>query len=87
MELKKANNYLERAKQAMIMSLEDFEQPLNKAIERNEFLESELDEKQNPLECVQWLKDEAKDLRQELAVQQKQKKPRTPIKGKPKAQT
>ncbi|EPY85136.1 nuclear distribution protein nudE 1-like protein [Camelus ferus] len=63
---------------ATIMSLEDFEQRLNQAIERNAFLESELDEKENLLESVQRLKDEARDLRQELAVQQKQEKPRTP---------
>uniref|UniRef100_A0A286XPY3 NudE neurodevelopment protein 1 n=1 Tax=Cavia porcellus TaxID=10141 RepID=A0A286XPY3_CAVPO len=31
------------------------------------------------LESVQRLKDEARDLRQELAVQQKQEKPRTPM--------
>uniref|UniRef100_A0A8C2YS05 NudE neurodevelopment protein 1 n=1 Tax=Chinchilla lanigera TaxID=34839 RepID=A0A8C2YS05_CHILA len=31
------------------------------------------------LESVQRLKDEARDLRQELAVQQKQEKPRTPL--------
>ncbi|TKC44950.1 hypothetical protein EI555_016272, partial [Monodon monoceros] len=61
------------------MSLEDFEQRLNQAIERNAFLESELDEKENLLESVQRLKDEARDLRQELAVQQKQEKPRTPM--------
>ncbi|EDK97390.1 nuclear distribution protein nudE homolog 1 isoform d [Mus musculus] len=63
------------------MSLEDFEQRLNQAIERNAFLESELDEKENLLESVQRLKDEARDLRQELAVQQKQDKPRTPMPG------
>lgn len=83
------------------MSLEDFEQRMNHVIERNAFLESELDEKENLLESVQRLKDEARgaalrhlflrqfrsclfslvfiislcvctDLRQELAVQQKQ---------------
>ncbi|KAL0617479.1 Nuclear distribution protein nudE-like protein 1 [Plecturocebus cupreus] len=64
---------------ATIMSLEDFEQRLNQAIERNAFLESELDEKENLLESVQRLKDEARDLRQELAVQQKQEKPKTPM--------
>ncbi|XP_073915725.1 nuclear distribution protein nudE homolog 1 isoform X4 [Castor canadensis] len=78
-ELEQANDDLERAKRATIMSLEDFEQRLNQAIERNAFLESELDEKENLLESVQRLKDEARDLRQELAVQQKQEKPRTPI--------
>ncbi|XP_031718299.1 nuclear distribution protein nudE homolog 1-like [Anarrhichthys ocellatus] len=57
---------------ATIMSLEDFEQKMNQVIERNAFLESELDEKENLLESVQRLKDEARDLRQELAVQQKQ---------------
>uniref|UniRef100_A0A2K5E1G3 NudE neurodevelopment protein 1 n=1 Tax=Aotus nancymaae TaxID=37293 RepID=A0A2K5E1G3_AOTNA len=78
-ELEQANDDLERAKRATIMSLEDFEQRLNQAIERNAFLESELDEKENLLESVQRLKDEARDLRQELAVQQKQEKPRTPL--------
>ncbi|XP_064870282.1 nuclear distribution protein nudE homolog 1-like, partial [Oncorhynchus nerka] len=56
------------------MSLEDFEQRMNHVIERNAFLESELDEKENLLESVQRLKDEARDLRQELAVQQKQER-------------
>ncbi|XP_019368365.1 PREDICTED: nuclear distribution protein nudE homolog 1 isoform X2 [Gavialis gangeticus] len=80
-ELEQANDDLERAKRATIMSLEDFEQRLNQAIERNAFLESELDEKENLLESVQRLKDEARDLRQELAVQQKQEKPKTPIRS------
>ncbi|XP_062444816.1 nuclear distribution protein nudE homolog 1 isoform X2 [Rhea pennata] len=78
-ELEQANDDLERAKRATIMSLEDFEQRLNQAIERNAFLESELDEKENLLESVQRLKDEARDLRQELAVQQKQEKSKTPM--------
>lgn len=80
-ELEQANDDLERAKRATIMSLEDFEQRLNQAIERNAFLESELDEKENLLESVQRLKDEARDLKQELAVQQKQEKPKTPIRS------
>ncbi|NXX50091.1 NDE1 protein, partial [Tricholaema leucomelas] len=80
-ELEQANDDLERAKRATIMSLEDFEQRLNQAIERNAFLESELDEKENLLESVQRLKDEARDLRQELAVQQKQEKPKTPMRA------
>ncbi|MBN3320973.1 NDE1 protein, partial [Atractosteus spatula] len=73
-ELEQANDDLERAKRATIMSLEDFEQRMNQVIERNAFLESELDEKENLLESVQRLKDEARDLRQELAVQQKQER-------------
>lgn len=71
-ELEQANDDLERTKRATIMSLEDFEQRMNQVIERNAFLESELDEKENLLVSVQRLKDEARDLRQELAVQQKQ---------------
>ncbi|KAF4791999.1 nuclear distribution protein nudE 1 [Turdus rufiventris] len=59
-ELEQENDDLERAKRATIMSLEDFEQRLNQAIERNAFLESELDEKENLLESVQRLKDEAR---------------------------
>lgn len=42
------------------MSLEDFEQRMNQVIERNAFLESEMDEKENLLESVQRLKDEAR---------------------------
>ncbi|XP_071403510.1 nuclear distribution protein nudE homolog 1 [Centroberyx affinis] len=74
-ELEQSNDDLERAKRATIMSLEDFEQRMNHVIERNAFLESELDEKENLLESVQRLKDEARDLRQELAVQQKERRP------------
>ncbi|KAI5097100.1 nuclear distribution protein nudE-like 1 [Silurus meridionalis] len=71
-ELEQSNDDLERAKRATIMSLEDFEQRMNHVIERNAFLESELDEKENLLESVQRLKDEARDLKQELAVKKKQ---------------
>ncbi|XP_026580213.1 nuclear distribution protein nudE homolog 1-like, partial [Pseudonaja textilis] len=80
-ELEQCNDDLERAKRATIMSLEDFELRLNEAIERNAFLESELDEKETLLESVQRLKDEARDLRQELAVQQKQEKPKASVEG------
>ncbi|KAF3846272.1 hypothetical protein F7725_003350, partial [Dissostichus mawsoni] len=59
-ELEQANDDLERAKRATIVSLEDFEGRLNQAIERNAFLESELDEKETLLESVQRLKDEAR---------------------------
>lgn len=71
-ELEQSNDDLERAKRATIVSLEDFEQRLNQAIERNAFLESELDEKESLLVSVQRLKDEARDLRQELAVKERQ---------------
>uniref|UniRef100_A0A8C2FPR4 NudE neurodevelopment protein 1-like 1a n=1 Tax=Cyprinus carpio TaxID=7962 RepID=A0A8C2FPR4_CYPCA len=61
-ELEQANDDLERAKRATITSLEDFEQRLNQAIERNAFLESELDEKESLLVSVQRLKDEARGM-------------------------
>lgn len=44
------------------MSIEDFEVKLNLAIERNAFLESELDEKENLKSMVQRLKDETRGL-------------------------
>ncbi|KAI4832049.1 hypothetical protein KUCAC02_015033 [Chaenocephalus aceratus] len=74
-ELEQSNDDLERTKRATIMSLEDFEQRMNHVIERNAFLESELDEKENLLESVQRLKDESRDLRQELAVRHKDRRP------------
>ncbi|XP_041364473.1 nuclear distribution protein nudE homolog 1-like isoform X2 [Gigantopelta aegis] len=70
-ELEQMNDDLERAKRATVSSLEDFESRLNQAIERNAFLESELDEKETLSETVQRLKDEARDLRQELEVKEK----------------
>uniref|UniRef100_A0A8C7K673 NudE neurodevelopment protein 1 like 1 n=1 Tax=Oncorhynchus kisutch TaxID=8019 RepID=A0A8C7K673_ONCKI len=70
-ELEQANDDLERAKRATIVSLEDFEGRLNQAIERNAFLESELDEKESLLVSVQRLKDEARDLRQEMVVRER----------------
>ncbi|ESO08172.1 hypothetical protein HELRODRAFT_110400 [Helobdella robusta] len=74
-ELEQANDDLERNKRATMVSLEDFETRLNQAIERNVLLESELDEKNNLfIDSVQRLKDEARDLRQELAVREKKEK-------------
>lgn len=74
-ELEQSNDDLERTKRATIVTLEDFEQRMNEVIERNAFLESELDDKENLLESVQRLKDEARDLHQELAVRQKERCP------------
>jgi len=45
---------------AAAASIEDFEAKLNYAIERNAFLESELDEKENLKSMVQRLKDETR---------------------------
>ncbi|GFR91907.1 nuclear distribution protein nudE-like 1 [Elysia marginata] len=71
-ELEQDNDDLERAKRATIVSLEDFEQRLNQALERNVLLESELDEKGQLLDTVQRLKDEARDLKQEIGVRKHQ---------------
>ena len=46
-----------------MVSLEDFEGRLNQALERNAFLESELDEKETLREMVQRLKDESRGQR------------------------
>jgi len=45
---------------ATLGSLEDFEARLHQAIERNAFLESELDDKESLAVMVQRLKDETK---------------------------
>ena len=48
---------------ATVCSLEDFEQRLNSAIERNAFLENELDEKEELIVSVQRLKDESRGIK------------------------
>merc|ERR1711974_40145 len=55
-ELEQQNDDLERVKRSTLASLEDFEGRMNAAIERNAFLESELDEKENLKMAVQRLK-------------------------------
>jgi len=51
-----------------LASVEDFESRLNEAMERNAFLESELDEKESLKAAVQRLKDETRDLKSELRL-------------------
>merc|ERR1712079_768437 len=67
-ELEQQNDDLERAKRSTLASLEGFEGRMNSAIERNAFLESELDEKESLKAAVQRMKDETRDLRSELKV-------------------
>ena len=69
-ELEQSNDDLERAKRALHASLDDFEKKLNHQIEKNVLLENELGEKEQLEEIIQRLKDEARDLKQELLVQQ-----------------
>jgi len=66
-ELEQCNDDLERSKRATISSLEEFDSRLNNAIERNAFLENELEEKEQLIITVQRLKDESRDLKGELA--------------------
>ncbi|XP_054154475.1 nuclear distribution protein nudE-like 1-B [Oppia nitens] len=70
-ELEQSNDDLERAKRALDASLQDFDVRLNQQIERNVLLENEIGEKEELQEVIQRLKDEARDLRQELMIQQK----------------
>ena len=66
-ELEQTNDDLERAKRATICSLDEFDVRLNNAIERNAFLENELEEKEQLIITVQRLKDESRDLKGDLA--------------------
>jgi len=67
-ELEQKNDDLERSKRVLYMSLTEFEVKLNSALERNVLLESELDEKASLADMNQRLKDESRDLKQELQV-------------------
>ena len=61
-ELEQQNDDLERAKRSTLASVEDFESRLNSAIERNAFLESELDEKESLKAAVQVRSTEQTDI-------------------------
>ncbi|XP_028967334.1 nuclear distribution protein nudE-like 1-A [Galendromus occidentalis] len=74
-ELEQNNDDLERAKRALAASLEEFEKNVNQALERNAFLENELDEKEELSCMVQRLKEETSDLKRELAVRTRQERP------------
>ncbi|KRY60869.1 Nuclear distribution protein nudE-like 1-B, partial [Trichinella britovi] len=67
-ELEQVNDHLERAHREAAVSLEDYDRRLNEAIERNALLESELDEKDALRAHIQRLKEETRDLKQELDV-------------------
>ncbi|CAF0745533.1 unnamed protein product [Didymodactylos carnosus] len=76
-ELEQQNDDLERGKRTLAVSLETFEKQLNQALEQNALLENELDEKEQLTETVQRLRDETRDLREELDVLHKNKQPPT----------
>jgi hypothetical protein len=93
-ELEQRNDEFERSTRIMHATIEDLETKLNSAIERNAFIESELDEKETLKTAViltliqvqrqfliflriqvQRLKDESRDLRQELKVRERRELP------------
>ena len=69
-DLEQSNDDLERAKRHLDATLSEFDSKLNEQIERNELLESEIGEKEELQVVIQRLKDEARDLRLELMIQQ-----------------
>lgn len=68
--LEQMNDDLERSKRALAATLDDFESKFNSQIEKNVLLESELGEMSQLEGLIQRLKDEARELREELMVQQ-----------------
>jgi phage shock protein A len=73
-ELEQKNENLTNSNRIALFSLEDFENKMNEAIERNALLESELQidqmNKEKLTETVQRLRDEARDLKQEISARQ-----------------
>ncbi|CAF2009990.1 unnamed protein product [Rotaria magnacalcarata] len=67
-ELEQTNDDLERNNRTLLDSLSTFETKLNRALEQNALLENELDEQQQLTETVQRLRDETRELREELDV-------------------
>lgn len=72
-ELEQANDDLERAKRNALTSLEDLERGMNDMIERNALLENELEEGESVKVQYQRLRDEARELKEELKVQEKRR--------------
>jgi len=80
-ELEQTNDDLERAKRNVSAMVEDFEKRMNETLERNALLESELDEKETLQECIQRLKEETRDLRQEITVREIKDKDRPTVRS------
>ncbi|OXU24033.1 hypothetical protein TSAR_014250 [Trichomalopsis sarcophagae] len=68
-ELEQKNDDLERAHRVSKVTEEEMEAKFNVALEKTALLESELDEKETLRATVQRLKDEIRDLKQEIQVQ------------------
>lgn len=70
-ELEQKNDSLEQTNRCAMFSLGEFEAKMNEALETNAILQSEVESKDDLAETVQRLRDETRDLKQELAVRQK----------------
>ncbi|XP_026467033.1 nuclear distribution protein nudE-like 1-B [Ctenocephalides felis] len=70
-ELEQKNDDLERAHRNVTESVATFEDLLNKAYEKNALLENEVGEKENLQVQLQRMRDEARDLQQELKIKVK----------------
>ncbi len=70
-ELEQKNDNLEQTNRCAMFSLGEFEAKMNEALEQNAILHSEMEAKDDLAETVQRLRDETRDLKQELAVRQK----------------
>lgn len=70
-ELEQKNDSLEQTNRCAMFSLGEFEAKMNEALETNAILQSEMESKDDLAETVQRLRDETRDLKQELAVRQK----------------
>lgn len=80
-DLEQSNDDLDRAKRTLDATLAEFDSRLNEQIERNELLESEIGEKEQLQVVIQRLKDEARDLRLELMIQQSSKSTKKTVAG------
>jgi len=69
-ELEQQNDNLERTNRMIVATLKDLEQRLEIESEKNALLESEVVEKQTMAITVQRLKDEARDLSEELHIKE-----------------
>ncbi|VDN96174.1 unnamed protein product [Rodentolepis nana] len=80
-QLEQANDDLERSNRNALASIGDIEDRLNQVLEKNALLEVELYEKEELNVCIQRLKDEVRELNQELNI--RSRAPITPEKSIP----
>lgn len=85
-DLEQSNDDLDRAKRTLDATLAEFDSRLNEQVERNEILVSEISEKEQLQVVIQRLKDEARDLRLELMIQQSSKSSKKTVAGENESQ-